>query len=169
MSLRLVFRKQGYTLIEITTVVFLIGLLILVTIPRFREGILTDGLKLTVRKIVGTAKNLRNVAVLDQKDYLLCFDLESNRLWTMLLTASPEERYQGEKNAFQLPDDVKILDIVHPGMDKDTTGYATIRFFKKGYVQPTVIHLGAKDGREFSVILSPFLWKVKVYDRYVDM
>jgi len=169
MSISLILRKQGYTLIEITIVMSLIGLFMLLTIPRFQEGILTDNLKLSIRKIIGTVKNLRNMAIRNQKDYLICFDLESNRMWTTFFTMSPEERYQAKQNAFQFPPNIQILDLAHPGMDKDTTGHATIRFFKKGYVQPTVIHLGTKDGRQSSLVLSPFLWKVKVYDRYVDI
>jgi hypothetical protein len=32
-----------------------------------------------------------------------------------------------------------------------------------------VIHLGAEDGREFTLVLNPFLGTIKVYDKYVDI
>jgi len=32
-----------------------------------------------------------------------------------------------------------------------------------------VIHLGAEDGREFTLLLNPFLAKIKSYDKYVDI
>ncbi|MCL1980992.1 MAG: hypothetical protein FWG62_07965 [Proteobacteria bacterium] len=42
----------------------------------------------------------------------------------------------------------------------------SIRFNKNGYVEPTIIHLRQEDGREMSVILTPFLGKVKVEEGY---
>jgi len=36
-------------------------------------------------------------------------------------------------------------------------------------VEYTAIHLGAEDGREFTLILSPFLGTIKSYDTYVDI
>jgi hypothetical protein len=55
------------------------------------------------------------------------------------------------------------------GRGKQIDGEVAIRFSKKGYVDYTAIHLGAEDGREFTIVLSPFLGTIKSYEKYVDI
>ncbi|NIR17489.1 MAG: prepilin-type N-terminal cleavage/methylation domain-containing protein, partial [Desulfobacterales bacterium] len=58
--------NKGFTLIELTVVVVLIGIIMTLTIPRFQTGILTDDLKATTRKMVGMIKGLRDEAIREQ-------------------------------------------------------------------------------------------------------
>ena len=159
--------KKGYTFIELTVVIFLIGLALVLTIPRFRHALLTDDLKSTVRRMVGTVRTLKNEAVREQKIYRLHFDLESNRFWTESTDMTDEARALAHEKAFQLPKGVRILDVGLKGKSKQLAGESIIRFNKKGYIAPSVIHLGAEDGREFTIVLTPFLG-VKVMKNYVD-
>ena len=48
-------------------------------------------------------------------------------------------------------------------------GTSTLFFSKKGYVDKTAIHLRADDGRDMTLVLSPFLGVTKVYDSYIDL
>ncbi len=159
---------KGYTLIELTVVVVIIGLMMTLTIPRFQTAIVTDDLKATTRKMVGMIKNLREDAIREQKVYFLHFDLESNRVWIDSTAMTEEERARAVETASPLPEGVRILDIWFSSKGKKMTGQTTIRFNRKGYVQPSVIHLGSEDGREFTIELSPFLGTVKVYDKYIE-
>ena len=79
-----------------------------------------------------------------------------------------EGRTIAQEKAVKLPKGVRILDIWRQGKGKEAAGEITIHFTKKGYVEQSVIHLGAEDGRQFTLILSPFLGKVKVLDKYVE-
>lgn len=159
---------KGYTLIELTVVIFLIGLMFALAIPRFRSAILTDNLKTTVRKMVGTIRELRNEAIREHKDHALYFDLESNLFWIISATMSEEERMLAHKKAFSIPKGVRIMDICFKGRGKIMTGETAIRFNKKGYVQQSIIHLGSEDDREFTLILNPFLRRIDVLEKYVD-
>lgn len=163
-----VYGHAGYTFIELTVVIFLIGLTLVLTVPRFRYAILTDDLKTTVRRMVGTVRSLRNEAVREQKVYALCFDLESNRFWIESANMTDEERTGAYEKAFQLPAGVRILDVWRREKGKEVAGETAIRFTKKGYIEESVIHLEAEDNRQFTLILSPFLGTVKTYDRYVE-
>jgi general secretion pathway protein H len=49
-----------------------------------------------------------------------------------------------------------------------TGGETVIRFTKKGYVEQSAIHLGADDGRQFTLVLSPFLARVNIVEKYVE-
>jgi len=159
---------RGYTLIELTVVIVLIGLTVVLTVPKFRYSLLTDDLKGTVRRMIGTIRTLRNEAVRERQAFMLHFDLETNRLWVESAKATEEELAEAHSKAFQLPEGVRIMDVWSRGRGKQAAGEAAIRFTEKGYVEPSVIHLGAKDGREFTLILSPFLGKVEVLEEYVD-
>ncbi len=160
---------KGFTLIELTVVVFLIGVMLAVSIPRFRYSLITDSLKSTTRRIVGLVKGLRNEAIREQKIYLLHFDIGSNQIWIDSDTITEEEREMAQEKAFHLPPGVQILDVWTKRKGKRVDGDIVIRFSKKGYIEQTVIHLGAEDGREFTLFLSPFLGKIKSYDKYVDI
>lgn len=160
---------KGYTLIELAVVVVLIGLFLGLSIPRFKYAAVTDDLKTTTRRIVGLVKGIRNEAIREQQVYIFHLDLESNRLWIEPAGIGEEERALAQERAFKLPPDVRIMDVWFKGKGKKVDGEVAIRFSKKGYIEQTVIHLGAEDGREFSLVLNPFLGTIKIYDKYVDI
>ncbi len=160
---------KGFTLIELTVVVFLIGVMLAVSIPRFRYSIITDNLKSSTRRIIGLLTSLRNEAIREQKNYLLHFDIGLNQLWFDFAGINKEEREMAQEKALQLPEDVRIIDVWKKGRGKMVDGEINIRFSKKGYAEQTVIHLGTEDGREFTLLLNPFLAKIKTYDKYVDI
>jgi prepilin-type N-terminal cleavage/methylation domain-containing protein len=160
---------KGYTLIELTVVIVLIGMMLAVSIPRFRYSLLTDNLKSVTRRMIGFVKEIRNDAVREQKAYFLYLDLESNKVWVESQGMSQEEREMIRERAFTFPEDIRIMDVWRKEDGKQVHGEAAIRFTKKGYVKYTAIHIGAEDGREFTLILSPFLGTIKSHDTYVDI
>ena len=160
--------QKGYTLIELTVVIVLIGLMFAFAVPRFRLDLLTDNLKLTVRRMVGTIKGLRNEAIREQKTFVLHFDLESNRFWVDSTGMSEEERALAHEKASLLPKGIRVLDIWLKGRGKKMTGEAVIVFNNRGYVQQSAIHLASDDDRNFTLVLSPFMGRVKVFDEYVE-
>jgi general secretion pathway protein H len=159
---------KGYTFVELTVVVVLIGLMMALTVPRFRYALLTDDLKTATRKLVGTIKGVRSEVIREKQGVMLNFNLESNRFWLETEAMSEEERLNSQENASKLPKGVRFLDIWLEGEGKKQGGETAIRFHKKGYVQPSAIHLGSEDGREFTLVLSPFLGRVQVLEKYVD-
>ena len=159
---------NGFTFIELTVVIFLIGLTLVLTLPKIRHGLFTDGLKTTVRRMEGKIWELRNTAVRERKAFMLRLDLESGQYWWEWPKMKEKERQDAKERAVQLPEGVRILDVWRQGTGKKAGGESTIHFTKKGYVEPSVIHLEADDGRQFTLILNPFLPKVQVIDKYVD-
>jgi general secretion pathway protein H len=160
--------NRGFTLIELTVVVFLIGLMLLITIPRVRDTMLTDGLKSTVIYLTNTARELRSDAVRNQVNYVLRLDLNNHRIWTYSADMTPEARKEMKGRSYRLPEEITIQDISCYGKDKITDGEATVTFFKKGYIQPAVLHLIRED-RYFTLIINPFLSTIKSCDKYVDI
>ena len=159
---------KGFTLIELVVVMSLIVMMIGLTMPKIRTTLLSDGLKRTSLRMMGLASNLRDEAVREQRTYALHLDMARRQYWIGFAHMTEEEQALARENAEKLPSDIQILDVWFKEGGKVTEGEAAILFFKKGYVQPAAIHLGADDGRRFTIVLSPFVGKVKVLEKYVD-
>lgn len=159
--------EKGFTLIELGVVIFLIGLMLLIAVPRVRDTMLSSGLETVANHLAGTARELRSDAVRSQIDYILHLDMDNNLIWAHSVDMTPEARDEMKKRAFKLPEKVKIIDIYFSEEEKIKDGEATIRFSRKNYTQPAVIHLAEKD-RRLTLVFEPFLNSVRTYDKYVD-
>lgn len=162
-----ILNNSGFTLIELTVVVLLVTLMLLIAVPRVRDAVLTDSLQSTVNRLTNTARELRGEAVRNQTDYILNIDLSGNRLWATTADATPEARDEIKKKAPRLAGDVKITDVYYFDHEKLTDGEAQIIFSKKGYIQPTVLHL-ARGESFFTIIFHPFLQTIETHNQYVD-
>ena len=160
--------KKGYTLIELMVVIVLLGLIFTIATPKIRDALFRDELKGATRQMVGLIMRLRNEAIREHKDYMLHFDLESNRFWFDSPSMTEEERARIAADASPLTGQVDIMDVWISGEGKIMLGEVRIRINKKGYIQQSVIHLGMEDNREFTLLLSPFLRRVEVYDKYSE-
>lgn len=175
-ALRRVLRKtRAYTLIELTVVVFLIGIMLALTMPRIQDSFLSDDLRTATRRLIGKIREYRVQAVQEQMDYQLHFDIESNQYWWEELELSPKKdsttkkKVQGRQKVFTLPGNIRILDVQLQGSGKESMGNVVVLFTKKGYVEPAVIHIGTKADNAHTIVLSPFLSTVKTYDEYIDI
>ena len=160
--------KKGYTLVELIVVVVLIGLVLTLAAPRLRDALTDDSLKGAARKMIGIIKNLRNEAIREQRDYFLNLEPGANRFWISYGSMTDEERADAREKGASLPPDIRIHDVWIKGKGKIVEGATRISFTRKGYTQKSAIHLSSEDGRKLTLVLSPFLGKVKVIDKYVE-
>lgn len=159
--------NRGYTLIELSVVVLLVGILLLIAVPRVRDTLLNDDLKVATRRLVGAARELRNESVRERTDTLLHIDLNQPALWSTTADTTAEKQAELRKRAVRLPEGIRIVDVRQANEAKKTEGEAVIRFFRGGYMTPTVIRL-AKGDRTLSLVFHPFLQAVSVYETDVD-
>ena len=159
--------NRGYTLIELSVVVLLVGMMLLLAVPRVRDTLLNDDLKAVTRRFVGAARELQNESVRERMDTILHIDLNQQALWSYAADTTAEKRAELRKGAVRLPERVRIVDVRQADDVRKTEGEAVIRFFRRGYTAPTVIHL-AKEDRVFTLVFTPFLRTVTVYEKNVD-
>ncbi|MBN2061306.1 MAG: type II secretion system protein [Deltaproteobacteria bacterium] len=159
---------KGYTLIELTVVIVLVGLLMTFTVPRVRESVSTDNLKASTRRIMSLIYSVRGDAIRDNRGYVLNFDKGSGRYWVESPDMPELERSLARENADALPGDVRIMDITIVGDNSSQDGETLIRFHNKGYVKPALIRLGSDKGKELTMILRPFIRKIEVAEGRVE-
>ena len=157
--------NRGYTLVELVLVMVLCGIAFTLAIPALRDSILDDSLDAVTRRLVGTARQLKNDAIREGVDCILHLDLSGGSYWITSADMTPEKKDEMQEKAFRLPSGVRFADIAYSAAERQTDGEATITFFKRGYVQPAVIRLAK--GERFSVLLfQPFLRVIQVSGGY---
>ena len=161
--------QKGFTLLELVVVIGLLGLMLVMTVPRFRQALMTNELKASTRKIVGLVRGVRDKAIRDHSAYLLHIEIGAGRFWVTADGSSAEEVTLAKDNGFRLPAEVRVLDVWLRSRGKLTDGEAVIRFSRKGYVEQSVIHLGAEEGDRMSLVLTPFLGEIKTYEGYHEI
>ncbi|MCL2341010.1 MAG: prepilin-type N-terminal cleavage/methylation domain-containing protein [Proteobacteria bacterium] len=162
-------RDRGFTLVELIVVMALMALIASFAVPQIGNFLYADQLKTTVRKLVGLIHHSAQMAQRRQIPFVLTY-----RSGERLFVAEPAEQPQPEQRAnvvnredrLTLPDTVAVRDLWSWFGGMQANEVMAIRFSKNGYVEPTIIHLRREDGQEMSVVLTPFLGKVKIVDGY---
>ncbi len=159
--------SSGYTLIELIVVLILLGLMIGLTVPRFRQAMVYDSLDATALRFIGLVQDLREKTLSGQVAYVLHIDIRDRKIWSYAGTASEEEQVTARERAYELPVDIRIEDL-WTWRDGKLYEEGTIRFSRKGYIEQSMIHLRSDDGRRVSLELTPFLGSIKIHEGYVD-
>lgn len=159
--------SDGYTLIELVVVITLISIVLFISIPRFQGAVLADPTHAVSRWILGTVASLKEGAVRHQKRYVLHVTMDTGKLWVSNESMSEEELDNAENGGFELPDDVKVLDVEFPGKGKVVFGRADISFYRQGYSDRALIHIEDESYNQRSFLIETFLPKVRLYEGYV--
>lgn len=156
----------GFTLIELIVVMSLIGLMLFFALPRLQNNPFLDDAKESSRWFILKVQALKESAVRDQKQYSLFFDLDSGRIWETNESMSREEFENAALSSQALPEDVRIIDIEYPGIEKISSGQTAITFYKAGYTDKAFVHMQEND-TYLSFLIEPFLSRVQIFEKYV--
>jgi prepilin-type N-terminal cleavage/methylation domain-containing protein len=161
-------QNNGFTLIELIVVISLISLMFFFAIPRIQVDVLSDNTRKVSRWIMLNVSALKEKAVHDQKRYALHLSLDSNRLWVTNDTLSEEEFEEAAATGYNLPEEIKLLDVEYPDKEKISAGRADIYFYKKGYSDKAIIHIKNNDNEVLSFLIEPFLSRARLYNKYLE-
>ncbi len=160
---------RGVTLVELTMVMLIMGILVALSIPRL--GRLTGrNLRVSCRRLSGTAKYLFHRATVGRTIYRLNYDLKANEYWVTFRDENLEFVSDTAvlSRRVRLPEDVSFEDIVIVGRGKFTEGDVKTHFFPKGWVEETLVHLKDARGRQASIHILPLSARIRIYDEYVE-
>jgi prepilin-type N-terminal cleavage/methylation domain-containing protein len=160
---------DGFTLIEITIVIFilaLVALLVTPTLHRFAGG----DARSASRELAGFVAALEEEAVATHTIHRLYYDMDAEEYWVTTLVPVGGVLEEGSPigSKRRLPSDVEFEDVVTAHQGLVTSGAAFTQFFPSGAVTRTTIHLRDEDDAKYSLSVNPITGRVVITDGYVD-
>jgi len=161
--------ERGFTLIELSVVLFIVAVFLTFLTPQFREFTEYD-IKSSSRRLAATIKYLFNEAAIRHNHYRLNYDLKEGEYWVTYLDEAKEFKEDPSilSSRVRLPDTIHFEDIVTQHRGKVYEGKTFTHFFPHGWAEETIIHLGDTRERHYSLLVMPLTGKVRIYDRYVE-
>ncbi len=148
---------------ELVVVMVLVAMMISFAVPNIRSALYTDPLKSTARRLTGLVAEAGQEAVAAHAPRLLVYDA-ANRMFR--LETGSDGRHS---STLVVPESVRVRDIMSVHGGSRSLGRIAIRFNRQGYVDKTLIHLRGADGREMTLLLSPFLGVSRLFAGYLDL
>jgi prepilin-type N-terminal cleavage/methylation domain-containing protein len=166
-------RHGGFTLIELIVVLFLIGLVFSLTLPKLGNALFHSDLKSVARSLKATVYTLRSKSIVSHKNTVLHFDLDKGVYWGgYQIPESESETSTGNSvlvRPRELPKGIKFLDATNINTPKRTFGVLSSAFNPKGVLEETVLHLGDGDDKVLTIIINAYTGRFLLYDEYVDV
>ncbi len=163
--------NRGFTLIELSVVIFILGLFLLVAVPRFKE-ITEINIKSASRKLSAVIRYLCSEAAFKKRIYRLTFDIDRNEYRVEVIEGNEfvVPRDPMLQKIWKLPKGVYFKDVItQRSLGKTLKGRDDfILFFPTGFVEPAVIHLETENGINYTIATKPYTGGTIVYDRYVE-
>jgi general secretion pathway protein H len=166
--------NRGFTLIELSMVVLLIGLAVGILTPNLMD-LGETRIKSAMRSFQGTVRFLFNESVFRKRGFLLHIDLAKSEYWvvTPQVSGSTVENIAVASSFIQkrnfFPEGVKITSVQSPRLGRRSEGEVIIRFFPHGYVEPTTIHLEDGKKNKYTLFIQPITGKVKIMNGHIEI
>lgn len=157
--------SNGFTLLELIAVTCLIGLFLMFSIPRLQSLMPMDPMNATVRRLISTVTELKNIALRDSRDYTLHLDLDHRMMWISHERMTDAEKEVAKKQGHHLPAGVRIEHVEIEGFVGKPSRTADIFFSRRGYSSKAMIHLRGDGARTVSLLIETFLPDVRYFNR----
>jgi len=161
---------EGFSLVELMFVLLLLGLILSLTFPNFRQFVGVRGTKGAVMGLIGSLRYAQSQAATTKRRHQLNVDIKENAFW-ITLEGPPGEFFRDPTSHGQpafLPKGLIFLDVQHPEKGKIREGTVTVDFFPTGWVDGFTFHLQKNGEEAFTVFLQPLGGKVEVAAGYLE-
>jgi prepilin-type N-terminal cleavage/methylation domain-containing protein len=159
-------RDDGFTLLELTVVVFILAIVASFVVPRVAD---VSGVALgaTARRLSQSVRYLYEEAALRGSVYGLVLDLDEQRVHVVRLDSETGEFVEDDamlSRELALPDGVRLTAVVLPSVGRLDQGAVPIYFYPEGFADPAWIQLGDDRERGYTVIVDPIRGRAEVVD-----
>ncbi len=158
---------SGFTFVELMVVVGIFTIVLLFSIPVFRQIHLTSNASDHVTGLIVFLENLKLRAMVENKNFTLYMDSGSGKIYVTDDTMDEDARQVALNNGVSLKGDLQLLNLEFPDDDTRPDDDKSICFFSKGYSDRVLIHV-REESREMTIQLCMFQKKVHLIDRYVS-
>jgi prepilin-type N-terminal cleavage/methylation domain-containing protein len=165
--------RKGFTLLELTLVIFLIGLILSLSMPRLGNFFFQTDLRSVARSLKSAVYTLRSKSISSNTYTVLHFDLDNN-----LFYGTQGNPARGPDTApestpvvspVKLPEGIRFLDASNINSTKKKFGTLNSIFNPKGVFEETVLHVADKDQNVMTIIINAYTGSFMLYDEYVDV
>ena len=160
--------QAGFSLLELIVVCALIGIMLTVATPVLRDGLYSDPLKSSTRKLINLIKIAREQATGEQKYCRLGYDSGEQQFFVQLLPRTQGGGWELEdldiQQSFTLPESVRLHSFSKNGTTETTSDTLQIWFNPRGYNEQAAIHLTNDDDDVMSIHLEPFVTEVSIFN-----
>jgi prepilin-type N-terminal cleavage/methylation domain-containing protein len=145
----------GYTLVELTAVVIILGVLAAIVFPRLDASIPKHAIRAGANEVFAAVASARSQARLAQLDIDLAYDIDKNEIsivgvktvYAGSFTTSMPDTLMLRK----MPDGVKIVEVHYAETKAAVNGTATATFRASGAVGEHMVVLENRDGQRLGV------------------
>jgi type II secretory pathway pseudopilin PulG len=162
-------KSEGFTLIELTIIIVVLGIMLTLIIPRLGE-IGEANLKRSARHLTGMIRFLRDESQATKAVYRLRFDVQEGRYWAEVLRPTGDQTVEFMKYSSamgsegSLSGQTTFRDVKVAGHPDDPY----IQFTPDGWVESALIHLRGGDEKDFTLLVNPLMGTTELRDGYVE-
>lgn len=160
------FASGGFTMLEMIMVLFLLGGVLAIVIPRIVIG---EDLGSTGRQFITALRNLQSLAVSTQKPVKLYLDLDKGTYWAMVVEGSQEKIPLNAAWAvpISLPELIRFSD-VSVGSTKRVSGRIDLSMFPNGRIDPLTVHLADGSSNVLAIAVESVTGAIRTSDVRMD-
>ncbi|MDA8415137.1 MAG: type II secretion system protein [Desulfobacteraceae bacterium] len=161
--------RRGFTLIEIAVVLAIIGMLLMLVLPRLPSTGQED-LKVSARTLAATLRYMEDRAATGRTTYYLHMEPGTDNIKVQEAAADGSEMEPTDPLLQKRPvkEGIVVADVFVPRLGKVVDGTIRLDVGNGGLRDFVVIHLRSPEGKFWTVMAFPSSGKVKVFDGYQE-
>jgi prepilin-type N-terminal cleavage/methylation domain-containing protein len=163
--------SSGFTLLELSIVLLILGIAASFLVPRLRDPE-AAALTASADRLATIARYLYDEAAYQRLPMRLNLDLDHQVYFVTVLGGDPDApEFVPARSPLArpvtLPDAVAFRDVFLPAVGTVSEGIVFAQFSPDGWADPLVVHLRGRSGGDATMAIEPLTGRTRVADRYV--
>jgi len=161
--------RSGFTLIEVAVVLAIIGMVLMLVMPRLPSSEQED-LKISARTLAATLRYMQDRAATGRTTYYLSMEPGTDSIKVLEAAADGSEKEPLDPLLRKRPvkKGIVVADVTIPRLGKLSDGKVRLDVGRGGLRDFVVIHLRSPQEKFWTVMAFPASGKVKVFDGYQE-